>query len=235
MPSFSESGKWEQNHPVQIAYSLDKTPPNTYKTHNPVKRIPSIYRAYSYCSSRTRRRPINWVKISSTQPEIKSQSGPQQPSGNNGCLKTCLWGSTWSAYLRVTLQHDCFLSPSLCNNGHTASRKRPIPLLLVHLISCSHLITVHVMRGGAHDRSPTRTNQSIPATYIKSKGFLSHGKNKGIVPPKNKKCCHYLLILRLFQTCSFLFLLSTKEDLLRNTGIQTVGGIATDFSYYGSL
>ncbi len=27
MPSFSESGKWEQNHPAQIAYSLDKTPP----------------------------------------------------------------------------------------------------------------------------------------------------------------------------------------------------------------
>jgi len=31
-------------------------------------------------------------------------------------------------YLRVTLQQDCFLSPSVCNNGLAASRKRPIPL-----------------------------------------------------------------------------------------------------------
>lgn len=130
-----------------MAYSLDMTLPpiHSYKTHNPVRRIPSIYRACSYCSSRTRKRRINWVKISSTQPEIKSQSGPQQPSGNNGCLKTCLWGSTWSVYLWITLQQDCFLSPSLCNNGLTASRKRPIPQLLAHLISCSHLVIVHVI------------------------------------------------------------------------------------------
>lgn len=169
-----------------MAYSLDTTlpPKHPFKTHNPVKRIPSIYRACSYCSSRTRQRPINWVQFLSTQPEIKSQSGPQQPSGNNGCLKTCLWVSTWSAYLRVTLQHNCFLSLNLCNNGNAASRKRPGPLLLVHLMSCSHLVTAHVMRGEAHDRSLTRTNQSILAAYIKSEECLSRGKIKGIVNPK---------------------------------------------------
>jgi len=56
---------------------------------------------------------------------------------------------------------------------------------------------------------------------------------KGLVhlQPKNEKCCHHLLNLKLFQTCmSFFLLLNTNEDILKNVGNQTIA----DGSHFGS-
>ncbi len=46
---------------------------------------------------------------------------------------------------------------------------------------------------------------------------------KGLFHPKIK-FCHYLITLKLLQTCMSLFLLlNTKDDISKNVGNQTAG------------